>query len=342
MIYVSNLCKDFYERRVLFDISFEVGQGEIVGFLGPNGAGKTTVMKVITGFMTPTSGQIKVLGRTPGAENFEMRSEIGYLPEVPPLYLDMRVHEYLDYVARLKGVVAGGRKSAVDAASAECGLQGMEGSMIRTLSKGYRQRVGLAQAIVHSPRLLILDEPGGGLDPKQRAALREILGGMAGRFTVLFSSHDLHMAAGVCSRYVIIDKGRIAGEGTRGQLAQRAGGSGRYVFVFRKPPCAGESRSSEVPGTEWQDPGAGTDLTRFASDFIHRELDFSAGVLLSYPGGSAVDIGAAATLEVETTIDVRPGVVEWLVRSGAEVLEVRREDPDMENLFMHFTTGETK
>lgn len=317
MISVRDLCKDFHQHRVLFDVTFDVGEGETVGFLGPNGAGKTTVMRIITGFMTPTSGRIEVLGSTPGADNFEARAGIGYLPEVPPLYPDMRVMEYLDFVARIKGVPGGQRKTAVEGAVSECGLLGHERSMIRTLSKGFRQRVGLAQAIVHSPRLLILDEPGGGLDPKQRAALRDILGGMAGRFTVLFSSHDLPMAAGVCSRYVIIDRGRIAGEGTRSQLAQRAGGSGRYVFVFREPP------TSDGPAI----PAASEEL----AGIIRSRFDPAATISLSH--------GETSTLEVESALDLRPGVVEGLVRTGAQVLEVRREEPDMENLFLHFTHG---
>ncbi len=212
MIRVNNLVKNYGERVAVNNISFSVERGEILGFLGQNGAGKTTTMKVITGFMAATSGQVSVAGFDVFENPIEVKKRIGFLPEVPPLYPELLVSEYLDFVADMRGIPKHEKKNKIDIALSRCQLGDVKGRLIGNLSKGYRQRVGIAQAIVHDPEVLILDEPTIGLDPKQVAETRSLIRSFSGNKTVIFSTHILSEVAATCDRIVVIDNGILVGQ----------------------------------------------------------------------------------------------------------------------------------
>ena len=209
VIEVKDLCKRFAGFTALDHLNFRVERGEVAGFLGLNGAGKTTAMRIISCYMPPTSGFVKVGGNDTVRQSDEVRRLIGYLPERVPLYDDLRVDEYLRFRARLKGVAAKETKAAVSEVISRCGLESKRRSMIRTLSKGFRQRVGLADALVHKPQLLVLDEPTSGLDPDQRVAMRQLIVEMREERSVLLSTHILPEAEAVCDRVIIVHRGII-------------------------------------------------------------------------------------------------------------------------------------
>lgn len=221
MIEVVNLTKRYPGFTAVRDISFEVAKGEIVGFLGPNGAGKSTTMRILAGYLPPTSGRVRIAGYDIFEQSIEARRHIGYLPESTPLYQDMRVHEYLRYRAALKGVESSQIKDRVGDVLELCDLVEKERAIIGTLSKGQRQRVGLADAMVHDPELLILDEPTIGLDPNQIRQVRELIKNLANRRTVLVSTHILPEVEIMCSRVIVIHKGRIRAADTAENLLQQ-------------------------------------------------------------------------------------------------------------------------
>jgi ABC-2 type transport system ATP-binding protein len=213
MIDVRNLSKAYGGYQAVRGISFTVPTGQACGFLGPNGAGKTTTMRIITGYMPATSGEVKVEGFDVFQDSFEVRRRIGYLPETPPLYLEMRVTSYLSHVAALRGVPRSRIKSARERVIEDCGLASMSGRLCSHLSKGYRQRVGLAQALIHDPAVLVLDEPTIGLDPAQIIEIRQLIRGLATERTVVLSTHILPEVAQICQKVVIINAGRIVLDG---------------------------------------------------------------------------------------------------------------------------------
>ena len=227
MIKVENLTKRYAGNTAIKDLSFEVGQGEIMGFLGPNGAGKTTTMRILASFMPPTSGRASVAGFDIFEQSLQARAHLGYMPENVPLYNDMRVTEYLDYRAALKGVPHRRVGERVGDVKELCGLKEVEKKIIGTLSKGYRQRVGLADALLHEPDLLILDEPTIGLDPNQIRQVRELIKNLGKQHTILLSTHILPEVEMTCSRVIIIHKGRIEAcdtpENLLGQIRQAGG-----------------------------------------------------------------------------------------------------------------------
>lgn len=227
MIKVENLTKRYAGNTAIKDLSFEVGQGEIMGFLGPNGAGKTTTMRILASFMPPTSGRASIAGFDIFEQSLQARSHLGYMPENVPLYNDMRVTEYLDYRAALKGVPHRRVTERVGDVRELCGLKDVEKKIIGTLSKGYRQRVGLADALLHEPDLLILDEPTIGLDPNQIRQVRELIKNLGKQHTILLSTHILPEVEMTCSRVIIIHKGRIEAcdtpENLLGQIRQAGG-----------------------------------------------------------------------------------------------------------------------
>ena len=212
MIEVQHLTKRYGDLTAVSDISFSVASGQILGFLGPNGSGKTTTMRIITGFLPATDGTVKVSGFDIFEDSFEVRKRIGYLPETPPLYNDMTVASYLRFVARLKGMPRAQIAEALDRALSRCGLTQVTDRVTGHLSKGYRQRVGLAQAIIHNPDVLILDEPTVGLDPQQIIEIRTLIKELAGTHTVVLSTHILPEVAQVCEKVVIINAGRVVKE----------------------------------------------------------------------------------------------------------------------------------
>ena len=222
MIHVENLHKRYGPVEAVRDVSFDVAPGEILGFLGPNGAGKTTTLRIITGFLPATSGKVTVGGDDIFENPRAVKQRIGYLPEVPPLYPELTVTEQLTFVARLKGVARRRRKTAVDEAIAKTGLTEVRRRLVANLSKGYRQRVGLAQALVNSPPVLILDEPTVGLDPKQIIEIRQLIQSLAGDHTVILSSHILPEVRASCQRVVIIHQGRVVATDTFDTLVQLA------------------------------------------------------------------------------------------------------------------------
>jgi ABC-2 type transport system ATP-binding protein len=209
MIKVDNLVKYYGPFKAVHDLSFDLPKGSILGFLGPNGAGKTTTMRIITGFMPATSGTITVDGYDIFTSPLLVKSRIGYLPEIPPLYPEMNVKGYLNFVGRLKGVPGSERKSKVEQVVEQCGLKEKYTALIRSLSKGYRQRVGLAQALVHDPQVLILDEPTIGLDPRQIIEIRDLIHGLGEKRTIILSTHILQEVTMICDRVLIIHKGRL-------------------------------------------------------------------------------------------------------------------------------------
>lgn len=229
MIEVNNLTKRYGDLVAVDSVSFRVDQGQILGFLGPNGAGKTSTMRMITGFMPPTGGSVRVDGFDTVEDSMEVRRRIGYLPENPPLYPEMSVRDYLRFVARLKGLPRAEVSTAVDRATDICGLDHMQGRLTGHLSKGYRQRVGLAQALIHDPQVLILDEPTIGLDPRQIIDIRKLIRTLGGDRTVILSTHILPEVTQVCERVVIINDGAVATEGTLEDLTQ--GRSLEQVFL---------------------------------------------------------------------------------------------------------------
>jgi ABC-2 type transport system ATP-binding protein len=227
MIKVENLTKRYAGTTAIRDLSFEVGAGEIMGFLGPNGAGKSTTMRILAGFLPPTSGRASIAGFDVFSQSLQAREHLGYMPENVPLYNDMRVTEYLSYRAALKGVARGKMNERVGEAKELCGLKDVEKRLIATLSKGYRQRVGLADALLAEPDLLILDEPTIGLDPNQIRQVRELIKNLGKQHTILLSTHILPEVEMTCSRVIIIHKGRIEAcdtpENLLGQIRQAGG-----------------------------------------------------------------------------------------------------------------------
>jgi len=235
MIKVEQLTKCYGPVKAVDSIDFEVAKGEIVGFLGPNGAGKSTTMKILAGFLPPTSGRAEVAGRDVFSESLRAREHIGYLPENVPLYPDMRVHEYLRYRAALKGVPGRRMNERVGDVLELCGLGDVEKKIIGRLSKGYRQRVGLADAMVHEPDLLILDEPTIGLDPNQIRLVRDLIRNLKRHHTILLSTHILPEVEMLCSRVIIINKGRIEALDSPQNLRARLGVAGQIFLEARVP-----------------------------------------------------------------------------------------------------------
>ncbi len=253
MIKVEGLTKR-YDRTVAVDnISFEVEKGQIVGFLGPNGAGKTTTMRVLTCFLPPTSGTASIAGFDVLEQPMEVKKRIGYLPETPPLYPEMEVWEYLDFVGRLKGISSADIARRVDDVTGRCAIGDVRTRLIGKLSKGYRQRVGLAQAIIHNPDVLILDEPTSGLDPKQIIEIRELLKALAGEHTIILSTHILSEVEHSCERVIIIDRGRLVAIDSVANLTNRLRGSEAVAVEVeaadgRPDPADVQQRLEQVSG----------------------------------------------------------------------------------------------
>jgi ABC-2 type transport system ATP-binding protein len=258
MIEVSNVTRRFAGIPAVNDISFAVERGEVVGFLGPNGAGKTTTLRMLCGYLAPSRGEIRIGGTSVSEDSLEARRRIGYMPESCPLYPEMRVDEYLRYRARLKGVPRRACRRRVDEVRELCGLGDAGRRVIGRLSKGYRQRVGLADALVHSPELLILDEPTIGLDPRQIRQVRELIRTLAADHTVLLSTHILPEVEATCGRVLILHHGRIVASDATGHLRDRSARARRIRMEVRAPAEAVRAALSAVPGVrevETEDDG---------------------------------------------------------------------------------------
>src|SRR5277367_1184046 len=238
MIEVSNLTKRYAGHTAVCGISFTVGRGEIVGLLGSNGAGKSTTMRILSCYMPATSGSVRVAGLDVFTQADEVRRRIGYMPENNPLHPDMRVREYLKFRARLKGLGRSRTRERVDAVTAQCGLTEVSKRIIGQLSKGYRQRVGLADALVHEPELIILDEPTIGLDPNQIRSVRQLIKGLSATHTVLISTHILPEAEMMCSRMLIMFDGKILASDTPENLQRLMSGNGQIIAEIAAPPMS--------------------------------------------------------------------------------------------------------
>src|SRR5438477_5423701 len=248
MIKVENLTKRYAGQPAIQDLSFEVSRGEIMGFLGPNGAGKTTTMRILAGFMPPSSGRATVAGYDVFEQSLQARQHLGYMPENVPLYTDMRVNEYLNYRAALKGVRGRRLKERVGDVKELCSLRDVENRIIGTLSKGYRQRVGLAEALVHEPDLLILDEPTIGLDPNQIRQVRELIKNIGKQHTILLSTHILPEVEMTCSRVIIINKGRIEASDTPQNLLSQLRTAGGVRLEAKTNTDNGLEQLSKLAG----------------------------------------------------------------------------------------------
>jgi len=259
MIQVSNLTKRYAGHTAVDDISFTVARGEIVGLLGPNGAGKSTTMRVLAGFMPASSGTVRVAGFDVFHESDETRRRIGYMPENNPLYPEMRVREYLKFRARLKGLGWQKSRERVTTVMAQCGLTEVGRRVIGQLSKGYKQRVGLADALVHEPDLIILDEPTIGLDPQQIRSVRQLIKSLAGRHTVLISTHILPEAEMMCHRMLIMFDGRVLASDTPENLQRRMAGGSQIIAEIAAPEAALRAAWEQMPEVEQFDvaPGEG-------------------------------------------------------------------------------------
>jgi ABC-2 type transport system ATP-binding protein len=310
VIEVEHLTKRYGPVTAVQDVSFQVGKGEILGFLGPNGAGKTTTMRVLTGYVPATEGRVRVAGYDVFEQPVEAKRRIGYLPETPPLYPDMTVREYLQFVARIKGVPAASRKARVDQVMARTWVSDMAHRTCGKLSKGYKQRVGLAQAIIHNPDVLVLDEPTAGLDPRQIIETRRLIKELAGDHTIILSTHILPEVSQTCDRVVIINKGRMVVEDTPANLTRRLRGS-ETIFVHVEGPGAADAATAlaAVPGVVRVAPADGT------------------------PGAFEVDS--------ESGRDVRRDLARAVVLGGHDLLELRPLRVSLEEIFLSLITEET-
>ncbi len=311
MIEVEHLTKSYGAGMAVNDISFTVNKGEILGFLGPNGAGKTTTMRILTGYLPATGGTARVAGFDVFDDSMEVRQRIGYLPETPPLYPEMDVTNYLKFVARIKGVASSDLDKRVDTAMSLTGLTERRHELIKRLSRGYKQRVGIAQAIVHNPDVVILDEPTIGLDPNQIIEVRKLIKGLAGEHTVILSTHILPEVEMTCDRVVIINKGKIAAIDTPKNLTTQRKGSERVIVQARGD-----------------------------ADEIKAKLDELEGVSAVTLGESTDEATVAITVESEQGSDLRGKIAAQLVNGGFELLELRAVSISLEDTFRQLTTEE--
>jgi ABC-2 type transport system ATP-binding protein len=306
MIQVSHLTKLYGPHAAVSDLNFEVKKGEIVGFLGPNGAGKSTTMKILTGFMPATEGKVSVAGFDVFENPIEVKKNVGFLPENPPVYPDMTVQDYLDFSGRLHQIPKKNLQSAITQVLEKTALTQVRKRLIGNLSKGYRQRVGLAQALIHNPQVLILDEPTVGLDPKQIIEIRELIKGLAGDHTVILSSHILPEVTATCQRIIVINKGRIVAEDSLQELTARIRKGHIYSLMVKNPVQTGVEALRKIQG-------------------IHSVT--AAGPKL------VVEISPHAQ-------EVRDQVIETAVKHQMGVLEFSAEKVSLEEIFLQLTTVE--
>lgn len=305
MIEVQRLTKYYGERAAIRELDFTIDRGEVIGFLGLNGAGKTTTLKILGCVLLPTSGQVRIDGYDVAADPHEIRKRIGFLPDTPPLYDEMTVGEYLAFVGKLRGVPSARARTRVEEAEDLTALREVDREPIAALSHGYRQRVGVAQALVHKPALLVLDEPGSGLDPVQIVEMRRLIRRLKGEHTVLVSSHILSEISQTCDRLLIIQAGEIVASGTEEELASRFEGGGHIELEVGG---AGEAARGLLAGLG----------------------GVRAAVLLEEGGG-------VATLRVDAPPELRPLLARALVQGGFELLRLDRKAERLESIFLRLT-----
>jgi len=312
MIKVEGVSKRYPGHTAVDNISFEVEKGQVVGFLGPNGAGKTTTMRILTCFMPPSSGTASVAGFDVMDQSMEVKKRIGYLPETPPLYPEMEVAEYLTFVGKLKGMSGNSLRKRVDEVSEKCNVADVRHKLVSKLSKGYKQRVGLAQAIIHNPEVLILDEPTSGLDPKQILETRDLIKGLAGEHTIILSTHILPEVEQICERVVIISRGKVVATDSMENLTNRM-------------------RGSEVIGL--------TVEGQSESGIVQEKLERVAGVsrvILKL----AQDSSCAFEIESLQGRNIRADLARAVVEAGWNLTELRPVSMSLEEVFLQLTASE--
>jgi ABC-2 type transport system ATP-binding protein len=309
MLEARNLTRRYGDFVAVDGISLEVQEGEILGILGPNGAGKTTTLRMLTGFLPPTHGEIEVAGYDLLRDPIKARREIGYLPENVAIYPEMRVEEYLRYRARLEGLPRSEAKRSIAEVLERCMIGDVRRQLVGTLSKGYRQRVGLATAILHRPQVVVLDEPTVGLDPKQIIAIRELIRELGQSHTILLSTHILPEVELLCDRVLIIDKGRIQDQGTPQGLRERWRGNSQLHLTLRDDPAAAENALAALPGvvSVSRDP----------------------------------EVAGRWVLEGERDVDLREPAFCLAVERDWVLLELAEEKASLEDIFVRLTTQDT-
>jgi ABC-2 type transport system ATP-binding protein len=317
MIKVEGLTKRYARTVAVDNISFEVEKGQIVGFLGPNGAGKTTTMRVLTCFLPPTSGTANVAGFDVLENPMEVKKRIGYLPETPPVYPEMEVAEYLNFTGQLKGISSGDIKRRVDDVLGRCAIGDVRTKLIGKLSKGYRQRVGLAQAIIHNPDVLILDEPTSGLDPKQIIEIRELLKSLAGDHTIILSTHILSEVEHSCERVIIISQGRLVAIDSVANLTNRLRGS--EAVALEVEAADGRPATMEVQQRLEQVSGVSRVMMKDSKNGrLHFEIESLQGR------------------------HIRSDLARTVVNAGWNLSELRAVGLSLEDIFLQLTNAEQK
>ena len=310
MIEVQGLTKRYGRTTAVEDLNFSVHKGEILGFLGPNGAGKTTTMRVITCYLPPTLGKVTVAGYDVMQEPLEVKKRVGYLPETPPLYTDMRVNEMLAFAARIKGVPGRQVKQRVEQVAEKAAISDVQHKIVGHLSKGYRQRVGLAVALIHEPEVLVLDEPTAGLDPKQIIETRKLIQSLAGDHTIILSTHILPEAANTCNRIMIISNGKLVAEDTPQNLTSRLQGVETMRLLIEGPAEAAQATLMRVEGV--------------------------SRVTAMPPVNGRVEV----SVETAPGQDSRKELARAVVESGWGLLEMRPMGMSLEEIFLKLTTRE--
>jgi ABC-2 type transport system ATP-binding protein len=312
MIQVDSLSKDYAGRPALRDVSFSVDKGEILGFLGPNGAGKTTTMRILTGYLPPTSGSARIAGFDIGTHSLEARRHIGYLPESVPLYKELTVYEYLDYVARLRAIEAPERAQKVDLAMEKANVTSVADRIIGKLSKGFRQRVGIAQAVIHEPDVMILDEPTEGLDPRQRSDTRALIRELGKEHTVILSTHILPEVEATCDRVLIINEGAIvASDTTEGLSGKMKRGQRLEALVAAE------------------------------DDAIRLAVQSLSGVV-SVRTEAMPEDRRRVLIEGDPDVELRHRVARALVKADIDLFELRAEAVSLEDVFLRLTRTDTE
>jgi ABC-2 type transport system ATP-binding protein len=311
MIEVEGLTKFYGTRKAIDNLTFKVNKGEVLGFLGPNGAGKSTTMKILTCFMPASSGKAVVAGFDVFENPLEVKKRVGYLPETPPVYKDMVVQDYLEYTVNLHGVFSKKAKALVDSAIEKCGLSHVRGRLIGNLSKGYRQRVGIAQAIAHNPDVLILDEPTVGLDPKQIIEIRELIKSLSGDHTIILSTHILPEVEATCNRVLIINEGKIVAIDTISAIVHQLRKGNTFSVLVENP----------------------------TSDLLEKLQSIQGVVSVSLVNKNEKESQFSITL-TEEGFEKRAQIAKTIIQNNCGLLEFKRESLSLEDVFLKLTTEE--
>lgn len=322
MIEVSDVAKDYGPIRALDGVSFSVSRGEVVGFLGPNGAGKTTCMKILTGFISASAGTVTINGLDIVDHGVQVRALMGYLPENAPVYSEMTVREYLKFVAGIRGIVRTSMDRRISETASMVGILDRLDQEIGTLSKGFRQRVGLAQAMIHNPEILILDEPTSGLDPNQIVEIRELIREIGRDRTVILSTHNLPEVTAVCNRVLIVHRGRIVADGSPQEIRTRHGG-GNYCFV-------------EIARASAEEVAAGQPVPSVShcADIQQALTAMEGSISVERCAGTG---NYCFRIHAAEDRDLRPDLFHLAARSGWTVVELKNEQQDLETIFHRLT-----